>query len=486
MSYQVLARKWRPQVFTDVVGQEHVLIVLKNSLSLERIHHAYLFSGASGIGKTTIARLLAKSLNCESGITSNPCRVCEQCRDIAEGFCLDLIEIDAASRTKVEDIRDLLENVQYTPSRSRFKIYLIDEVHMLSRHSFNALLKTLEEPPSHVKFILATTDPQKLPLTILSRCLHLHLTVLNSDQICMQLKHVLQTENIYAEPGAIKMLAQAAHGSMRNSLSLADQAIVMGKGSVTIDSVSNMLSILDDQYAMSLIERMVHSDGVEVMELLEKVAMYGGDWDGLLIVMLGFLHRIAIIQLLPDAISKDRTTIDYRLQALARTLPPTDLQLYYQILLVGRKELKFAPNQRMGVEMTLLRALAFQPEDFKEEERTHNLVVQDRSSSERPIEKLVHASVDLEKKNIKKTVFKDFQGNNNNLYSSKNSISHQQSMQVPKNHNLLIKSAPLVNIERDSKRKDCKYITKSHQETVPIADLKKKHYYLHRMILQTI
>ncbi|VFP80183.1 DNA polymerase III subunit gamma/tau [Candidatus Erwinia haradaeae] len=474
MSYQVLARKWRPQVFTDVVGQEHVLSILQNSLSLERIHHSYLFSGASGIGKTTIARLLAKSLNCEIGITSNPCRVCGQCRDIAAGFCLDLIEIDAASRTKVEDIRDVLENVQYTPSRSRFKIYLIDEVHMLSRHSFNALLKTLEEPPLHVKFILATTDPQKIPLTILSRCLHLHLTILNLDQIFMQLKHILQTENIHAEPGAIKLIAQAAKGSMRNSLSLADQAIVMGQGSITINSISNMLSILDDQYVISLIEYLVHSDGVKVMELLESASIHGGDWDGLLIAMLSFLHRIAIMQLLPPSIGKDCAAIDDRLQALARTLPPTDLQLYYQILLVGRKELQFAPNQRMGVEMTLLRALAFKPEDFKEE-GTNNLMVPDGSSYEPPIGELVQASVDLEKKNLKKSVAKNLQDSNNkNLYSIKDAGSHQRDMQVAEKNNLLIKMPQLVNSETDLKIEGCKHITKPHQEVVSIVDLKKK------------
>ncbi|VFP87229.1 DNA polymerase III subunit gamma/tau [Candidatus Erwinia haradaeae] len=475
MSYQVLARKWRPQVFTDVVGQEHVLTTLQNSLALERIHHAYLFSGASGIGKTTIARLLAKGLNCEAGITSNPCRACDQCRDIAAGFCLDLIEIDAASRTKVEDIRDVLENVQYTPSRSRFKIYLIDEVHMLSRHSFNALLKTLEEPPSHVKFILATTDPQKIPMTILSRCLHLHLAVLKLDQIFMQLKHVLKTENIYAELGAIKLIAQAANGSMRNSLSLADQAIVMGRGSITTNSVSNMLSILDDQYAMSLIEYMVRADGVKVMELLENVAIRGGDWDGLLIVMLGFLHRMAIIQLLPSSIGKEHTTIDDRLQALARTLPPTDLQLYYQILLVGRKELQFAPNQRMGVEMTLLRALAFKPEDFKEEERTNNSTEQDQLSCEQPISKLVQVSVDLEKKNLKKSVSKNFKDSDNaNLYNNKDVSNYQQDTKVSGNNNLLIKIDELVNAEQNLKMEDFKHITKLNEEMTPIVNLKKK------------
>ncbi|MFG1175178.1 DNA polymerase III subunit gamma/tau [Erwiniaceae bacterium CAU 1747] len=361
MSYQVLARKWRPQAFTEVVGQEHVLTALANGLSLGRIHHAYLFSGTRGVGKTTIARLLAKGLNCETGITATPCGQCDNCREIEQGRFVDLIEIDAASRTKVEDTRDLLDNVQYAPARGRFKVYLIDEVHMLSRHSFNALLKTLEEPPEHVKFLLATTDPQKLPVTILSRCLQFHLKALDQDQIRGQLEHILQIEQISAETRALQLLARAADGSMRDALSLTDQAIAMGQGTITTVTVNDMLGTLDDEQPLALIEALVNADGAQVMALLNQAASRGVEWEALLVEMLTLLHRIAMIQLLPSALGEDMAAIEQRLRELARVLPPADVQLYYQTLLMGRKELPLAPDRRMGVEMTLLRALAFHP-----------------------------------------------------------------------------------------------------------------------------
>ncbi|ROR06913.1 DNA polymerase III subunit gamma/tau [Erwinia sp. JUb26] len=361
MSYQVLARKWRPQAFTEVVGQEHVLTALANGLSLGRIHHAYLFSGTRGVGKTSIARLLAKGLNCETGITATPCGQCDNCREIEQGRFVDLIEIDAASRTKVEDTRDLLDNVQYAPARGRFKVYLIDEVHMLSRHSFNALLKTLEEPPEHVKFLLATTDPQKLPVTILSRCLQFHLKALDQDQIRGQLEHILQVEQISAETRALQLLARAADGSMRDALSLTDQAIAMGQGAVTTVTVNDMLGTLDDEQPLALIEALVSADGAQVMALLNQAASRGVEWEALLVEMLTLLHRIAMVQLLPSALGEDMAVIEQRLRELARVLPPADVQLYYQTLLVGRKELPLAPDRRMGVEMTLLRALAFHP-----------------------------------------------------------------------------------------------------------------------------
>ncbi|MRT40559.1 DNA polymerase III subunit gamma/tau [Pantoea sp. SOD02] len=362
MSYQVLARKWRPQAFADVVGQEHVLTALANGLSLGRIHHAYLFSGTRGVGKTSIARLLAKGLNCETGITSTPCGQCDNCREIEQGRFVDLIEIDAASRTKVEDTRDLLDNVQYAPARGRFKVYLIDEVHMLSRHSFNALLKTLEEPPSHVKFLLATTDPQKLPVTILSRCLQFHLKALDVEQIQQQLAHVLQQEQIAAEPRALHLLARAADGSMRDALSLTDQAIAMGQGSVTRDTVAQMLGTLDDEQPLALIEALVEGQGEQVMALLNQAASRGVEWEALLVEMLRLLHRIAMVQLLPSSLSEDDLSQADRLRELARVLPPADVQLYYQTLLMGRKDLPLAPDRRLGVEMTLLRALAFHPQ----------------------------------------------------------------------------------------------------------------------------
>ncbi|MFS7189895.1 DNA polymerase III subunit gamma/tau [Serratia proteamaculans] len=361
MSYQVLARKWRPQTFADVVGQEHVLTALANGLSLGRIHHAYLFSGTRGVGKTTIARLLAKGLNCETGITATPCGQCDNCREIEQGRFVDLIEIDAASRTKVEDTRDLLDNVQYAPARGRFKVYLIDEVHMLSRHSFNALLKTLEEPPSHVKFLLATTDPQKLPVTILSRCLQFHLKALDVDQIRGQLETVLQAEQITSDQRALQLLARAADGSMRDALSLTDQAIAMGQGQVTTATVSQMLGTLDDEQPLAILEALVSADGEKVMAQVAQAASRGVDWENLLVETLALLHRIAMVQLLPSVLDNHYAAIEQRLRELARTLPPTDVQLYYQTLLVGRKELSFAPDRRMGVEMTLLRALAFHP-----------------------------------------------------------------------------------------------------------------------------
>ncbi|ACY83865.1 DNA polymerase III, subunits gamma and tau [Edwardsiella piscicida] len=361
MSYQVLARKWRPQTFADVVGQEHVLTALANGLSLGRIHHAYLFSGTRGVGKTSIARLLAKGLNCETGITATPCGVCDNCREIEQGRFVDLLEIDAASRTKVEDTRDLLDNVQYAPARGRFKVYLIDEVHMLSRHSFNALLKTLEEPPPHVKFLLATTDPQKLPVTILSRCLQFHLRALDHEQIRAQLEKIAHAEALTAEPRALQLLARAAEGSMRDALSLTDQAIAMGQGQITADAVSQMLGTLDDEQPLALIEALTAADGTLVMARVEQAAGRGVDWENLLVEMLALLHRVAMLQLLPSALDSQFAAVEPRLRELARMLPPADLQLFYQILLNGRKELAFAPDRRMGVEMTLLRALAFHP-----------------------------------------------------------------------------------------------------------------------------
>ncbi|EIG0991912.1 DNA polymerase III subunit gamma/tau [Salmonella enterica] len=361
MSYQVLARKWRPQTFADVVGQEHVLTALANGLSLGRIHHAYLFSGTRGVGKTSIARLLAKGLNCETGITATPCGVCDNCREIEQGRFVDLIEIDAASRTKVEDTRDLLDNVQYAPARGRFKVYLIDEVHMLSRHSFNALLKTLEEPPVHVKFLLATTDPQKLPVTILSRCLQFHLKALDVEQIRHQLEHILNEEHIAHEPRALQLLSRAADGSLRDALSLTDQAIASGDGLVSTQAVSAMLGTLDDDQALSLVEAVVDANGERVMSLINEAAARGIEWEALLVEMLSLLHRIAMVQLSPAALGSDMAAIEQRMRELARTVPPGDLQLYYQTLLIGRKELPWAPDRRMGVEMTLLRALAFHP-----------------------------------------------------------------------------------------------------------------------------
>ncbi|MBC8951696.1 DNA polymerase III subunit gamma/tau [Xenorhabdus sp. PB62.4] len=367
MSYQVLARKWRPQIFSDVVGQQHVLTALANGLEHQRLHHAYLFSGTRGVGKTTIARLLAKGLNCETGITKTPCGQCANCLEIEQGRFVDLIEIDAASRTKVEDTRELLDNVQYAPARGRFKVYLIDEVHMLSRHSFNALLKTLEEPPEHVKFLLATTDPQKLPVTILSRCLQFHLKALDVNQISLQLEHVLHEEQIESDTRARQLLARAADGSLRDALSLTDQAIALGGGKLTSDIVSQMLGTLNDDQPLAIIESLIRADGQQVMALVEQVASRGVDWENLLIEMLAQLHHIAMLQLLPQQPESESSSTEGRLRLLARSISPTDLQLYYQAILVGRKELPYAPERRMGVEMALLRALAFHPKAIIDE-----------------------------------------------------------------------------------------------------------------------
>ncbi|MDC9592284.1 DNA polymerase III subunit gamma/tau [Xenorhabdus sp. IM139775] len=367
MSYQVLARKWRPQIFSDVIGQQHVLTALANGLEHQRLHHAYLFSGTRGVGKTTIARLLAKGLNCEAGITKTPCGQCANCLEIEQGRFVDLIEIDAASRTKVEDTRELLDNVQYAPARGRFKVYLIDEVHMLSRHSFNALLKTLEEPPEHVKFLLATTDPQKLPVTILSRCLQFHLKTLDVDQISSQLEHVLNAEKIESDVRSRQLLARAADGSMRDALSLTDQAIALGGGTLTSDIVSQMLGTLDDDQPLAIIESLVRTDGQQMMALVEQAATRGVDWENLLVETLSLLHRIAMLQLLPQQPESEPSSTEGRLRLLARSISPTDLQFYYQALLVGRKELPYAPERRIGVEMALLRALAFHPKAVIEE-----------------------------------------------------------------------------------------------------------------------
>ncbi|WP_118776509.1 DNA polymerase III subunit gamma/tau [Haemophilus haemolyticus] len=357
MSYQVLARKWRPKTFADVVGQEHIITALANGLKDNRLHHAYLFSGTRGVGKTSIARLFAKGLNCVHGVTATPCGECENCKAIEQGNFIDLIEIDAASRTKVEDTRELLDNVQYKPVVGRFKVYLIDEVHMLSRHSFNALLKTLEEPPEYVKFLLATTDPQKLPVTILSRCLQFHLKALDETQISQHLAHILTQENIPFEEPALVKLAKAAQGSIRDSLSLTDQAIAMGDRQVTNSVVSNMLGLLDDNYSVDILYALHQGNGELLMRTLQRVADAAGDWDKLLGECAEKLHQIALMQLLPQKSSDDNEHFSF----LAKHISPEDIQFFYQVIVSGRKDLSNAPNRRIGTEMTLLRALAFHP-----------------------------------------------------------------------------------------------------------------------------
>lgn len=360
MSYLALARKWRPTKFENVVGQDHVITALENALKQNRLHHAYLFSGTRGVGKTSIGRLFAKGLNCETGITDNPCGVCDSCVEIDQGRYVDLLEIDAASRTKVEDTRELLDNVQYKPARGRFKVYLIDEVHMLSRHSFNALLKTLEEPPEYVKFLLATTDPQKLPVTILSRCLQFHLKPINSDQIHEQLNFVLGEEKITSEPRALSLIAYAADGSMRDALSLSDQAIALGNGHIDSATVSNMLGTLDTEQAIYLLEAISSKQPQTAMNCLEQLAANGIDWDGLFKELSSQLHRIAMYQALPASLNKEQPDAE-RVELLSQSLTPQDVQLYYQMTLKGRQDLSLSPSEKMAAEMLVLRMLAFRP-----------------------------------------------------------------------------------------------------------------------------
>jgi len=362
MSYQVLARKWRPRSFREMVGQTHVLKALINALDSQRLHHAYLFTGTRGVGKTTIARIIAKCLNCETGITSTPCGECSVCREIDEGRFVDLIEIDAASRTKVEDTRELLDNVQYAPSRGRFKVYLIDEVHMLSSHSFNALLKTLEEPPPYVKFILATTDPQKLPATILSRCLQFSLKNMTPERVVEHLTHVLGVENVPFEDDALWLLGRAADGSMRDAMSLTDQAIAFGEGKVMAADVRAMLGTLDHGQVFDVLTALIDGDARSLLEAVRHLAEQGPDWNGVLSEILNVLHRVAIAQALPEGVDNGHGDRD-RVLALAQALPAEDVQFYYQMGLIGRRDLPLAPDPRGGFEMVLLRMLAFRPAD---------------------------------------------------------------------------------------------------------------------------
>ncbi|MEO1576713.1 MAG: DNA polymerase III subunit gamma/tau, partial [Pseudomonadota bacterium] len=352
--------KWRPRNFSEMVGQEHVLKALTNALDADRLHHAFLFAGTRGVGKTTVARILAKCLNCETGVTSSPCGECAACVEIDEGRFVDLIEVDAASRTKVDDTRELLDNVQYTPTRGRYKVYLIDEVHMLSRHSFNALLKTLEEPPPHVKFLLATTDPQRLPVTVLSRCLQFNLKRLTLDLIAGQLKTICTAEPFEHDAEALTLLARAADGSMRDSLSLLDQAVAFGGGKVTQDNVLTMLGTIDRRQVFKLLDALAAGDAPGAMSIVADMDQYAPDYAGVLADMATLLQRAALARAVPDTVGAD--TLDGEaIRALASAMGPEDLQLGYQIAITGRRDLGLAPDPRAGFEMILLRMLAFRP-----------------------------------------------------------------------------------------------------------------------------
>jgi len=360
MSYQVLARKWRPKSFDQLVGQEHVSQALINGLDQDRVHHAFLFTGTRGVGKTTIARILAKCLNCEAGVSSRPCGECSSCIDIDEGRFIDMMEIDAASRTKVDDTRELLDSVQYTPTRGRYKVYIIDEVHMLSASSFNALLKTLEEPPPHVKFVLATTDPQKIPVTILSRCLRFNLRRLLPGQIGDYLKLIVESEGVETEPEALVSLSRAADGSMRDGLSLLDQAIAFGGGKLTMSDVEKMLGLVDHEHVTTMIRALASEDAASLLAVVEELVAQSCDLETVLLNLAEVLHRVTLVQCVPgyrDPERSDWTAIS----ALAELLSAEDAQLFYQIAIKGRNELGLAPDPRTGLEMTLLRMLAFRP-----------------------------------------------------------------------------------------------------------------------------
>ena len=438
MSYQVLARKWRPKTFNEVVGQQHVLAALANGLRENRLHHAYLFSGTRGVGKTSIARLFAKGLNCVNGVTAEPCGECEHCKAIEEGNFIDLIEIDAASRTKVEDTRELLDNVQYKPVVGRYKVYLIDEVHMLSRHSFNALLKTLEEPPEYVKFLLATTDPHKLPVTILSRCMQFHLKALEPQQISAHLADILQQENIPFEDLALDKLASAAQGSIRDSLSLTDQAIAMSNGNVTLSVVKEMLGLLDESQAIDIIYALQQGNGEKLMQVVNAVADKAGDWDELLREVAENLHKIAMQQLLPQPNIDESNQIGF----LAKHIAPEDVQFFYQVLVTGRKELALAPTPRMGAEMVLLRALAFHPKLVNHviaTESAQSAVENATKSSMQSATQPVHA---IEMPVVSQAIKAHYQAKKQPIHQD---VSHQANLQTTQAQSLEQPAEALVN-----------------------------------------
>lgn len=380
MSYQVLARKWRPKSFQELMGQEHVVNVLTNALAQQRLHHAYLFTGTRGVGKTTIARIFAKSLNCQQGVSATPCGQCDICQDIAQGRFIDLLEIDAASRTKVDDTREILDNVQYAPSHGRYKVYLIDEVHMLSRSSFNALLKTLEEPPEHVKFILATTDPQKLPVTVLSRCLQFHLKALTTSQIKQQLEIILPQEQVTFDDTSLLLLAKAAKGSMRDCLSLTDQAIAQGQGQLIADDIQQMLGGVDQNWPFNILLALVKQDSQGLMVLSQQIASYAPNYHRLLADLIQLLHQVALAQIIEH--SFDLLPEQEKLfTSFCRALSPEDVQLYYQIALNGRKDMPYAADEQAAFDMVLLRMLAFEPMTHSNRQRQ---IAQTENSTDSP------------------------------------------------------------------------------------------------------
>ncbi len=366
MSYLALARKWRPRDFSQMVGQEHVVNALKHALDTDRVHHAFLLTGTRGIGKTTLARILAKSLNCQTnGVSSMPCNTCSHCIAVDEGRFIDLIEVDAASRTKVDDTRDLLDNVQYAPTVGEYKIYLIDEVHMLSGHSFNALLKTLEEPPPHVKFVLATTDPQKLPVTVLSRCLQFYLKVLTNEQICAQLKRILKSEGVEFEQTALRLLARSAKGSMRDALSLLDQTIAFGAGKVVENQVRAMLGLVDDQFIMQILDGLADQNVTDLLAVCEQMSVKSVDFIHAIEELTVKFHQINVLQFSPE-IDVETIVDKDKLMTYTARFDRETLQLFYQMALLGKRDMYLAPDLRTGMEMALLRMVAFAPSSSEE------------------------------------------------------------------------------------------------------------------------
>lgn len=361
MAYQVLARKWRPRTFAELAGQAHVVRALSNALTQNRLHHAYLFTGTRGVGKTTVARILAKALNCETGITATPCGVCSACTQIDAGRFVDLLELDAASNTGIDNMREVLDNAQYAPTVGRFKVYIIDEVHMLSKAAFNSMLKTLEEPPEHVKFILATTDPQKIPITVLSRCLQFNLKQMPPELVREHLTKVLELEGIPSQPAALQLIARAAQGSMRDALSLLDQAIAYGSGEVLADTVHGMLGAIDQRYLFNLLFALIANDGATLLNEAEQMAVRSIDFDAALQNLAALLQQIALAQIVPAALAEDTPDRDTIIDLAAR-LDAQTVQLYYQICLLGRRDLGLAPDEFAGFSMTLLRMLAFLPQ----------------------------------------------------------------------------------------------------------------------------
>ncbi len=360
MSYQVLARKWRPKIFDDMVGQSHVLKALSNALDQDRLHHAYLFTGTRGVGKTTLARIFAKCLNCEKGVSSKPCGECNACASLDQGRFIDLIEVDAASRSKVDETRDLMENVQYAPTSGRFKVYLIDEIHMFSGHSFNALLKTLEEPPPHVKFLLATTEHKKVPITILSRCLQFNLNHLTVEQIIEQIEKILVAENIKYDKKSVELISICAAGSVRDALSLLDQAISFGNGALKEDQVRTLMGMVENEDINGLLQSLVNSNPDAMLDVIEKISSKNPDYNNLLSELLRSLHKIAILQILPEDSSHIRKT-DETLLEFANAMTKEEAQLYYQIGMMGRKDFYLSPDPKTGLEMIMIRMLAFNP-----------------------------------------------------------------------------------------------------------------------------